>query len=576
MKYLLFFFSFVLLVCLTKGDLPIHALMGDVIGVWEIKETKSMSERAVHCGGGIPNRNLENLSSHLKDYEKFLKRKYGNINKILVKLTMEKIKVANETNPRNKWTYLAVRSVNNNAIIGYWTMVYDEGFEIRLKGRRYFGLFKYEKRPSESCPEAIENKNEKDSRCYKTDPTKTHIGWVLDEQIEETTREKKFQWGCFYGQKDQKTDVSAFVIHNEKKIPEHDNNNLGGEIKSEEEKGLSFSVLTQRANYQKIRLALEKLYGKTKTSLANIYGDIGDKIYGCHKQDIVNLKIRLTLPKNFTWGDPYTDENFNEEVDEQRDCGSCYSISSVYILEKRFEIMSWKKYKKKINIPKLSYQSVISCSPYNQGCDGGFPFLVGKHMYEFGILSESLMKYENNDTVKCKMNIGTYNSSYFYGYYKNKTDDIFYASNYNYINGCYECSNEYDMMNEILMNGPIVAAINATPQLLNLYNLNDKNIVYDTVTNENQVCDVPNEGFNGWQQTNHAIAIVGWGEQTDENNKLVKYWIIRNTWGNKWGYKGYLKFQRGINLAGIESQAVFIDPDFSRGRPKELLAKQQA
>ncbi|SBT00243.1 dipeptidyl aminopeptidase 2 (DPAP2) [Plasmodium malariae] len=273
---------------------------GDVIGVWEIKETKSMSERAVHCGGGIPNRNLENLSSlgdtatpsaaaaaaadgastvathsiayvtthtHLKDYEKFLKRKYGNINKILVKLTMEKIKVANETNPRNKWTYLAVRSVNNNAIIGYWTMVYDEGFEIRLKGRRYFGLFKYEKRPSESCPEAIENKNEKDSRCYKTDPTKTHIGWVLDEQIEETTREKKFQWGCFYGQKDQKTDVSAFVIHNEKKIPEHDNNNLGGEIKSEEEKGLSFSVLTQRANYQKIRLALEKLYGKTKTSL---------------------------------------------------------------------------------------------------------------------------------------------------------------------------------------------------------------------------------------------------------------------------------------------------------------------
>ncbi|SBT81147.1 dipeptidyl aminopeptidase 2, putative [Plasmodium malariae] len=174
------------------------------------------------------------------------------------------------------------------------------------------------------------------------------------------------------------------------------------------------------------------------------------------------------------------------------------------------------------------------------------------------------------------MNIGTYNSSYFYGYYKNKTDDIFYASNYNYINGCYECSNEYDMMNEILMNGPIVAAINATPQLLNLYNLNDKNIVYDTVTNENQVCDVPNEGFNGWQQTNHAIAIVGWGEQTDENNKLVKYWIIRNTWGNKWGYKGYLKFQRGINLAGIESQAVFIDPDFSRGLPKELLAKQQA
>ncbi|ETW41326.1 hypothetical protein PFNF135_04311 [Plasmodium falciparum NF135/5.C10] len=330
---------------------------------------------------------------------------------------------------------------------------------------------------------------------------------------------------------------------------------------------------------------LQKIYGSTQTHLRDIYGRSGERKYGCRKRDILNLKIRLTLPKQFSWGDPFNDENFEENVDDQKDCGSCYSISSVYSLERRFEILFWKKYKKKVNMPRLSHQSILSCSPYNQGCDGGYPFLVGKHMYEYGIIPEQYMHYENNDYNNCIMDMGNYN-------HLNKQNrnikEIYYVSDYNYINGCYECTNEYEMMNEIILNGPIVAAINATSELLNFYNIEDKNVVYDILPKDtHQVCDVPNKGFNGWQQTNHAINIVGWGEQiinqdkiknddannnnNDNNHKLVKYWIIRNTWGKNWGYKGYLKFQRGINLAGIESQAVYIDPDFSRGYPKNIL-----
>jgi hypothetical protein len=34
--------------------------------------------------------------------------------------------------------------------------------------------------------------------------------------------------------------------------------------------------------------------------------------------------------------------------------------------------------------PFLSVTGAISCSRYNQGCNGGYPFLVAKQGHEFG------------------------------------------------------------------------------------------------------------------------------------------------------------------------------------------------
>ena len=39
--------------------------------------------------------------------------------------------------------------------------------------------------------------------------------------------------------------------------------------------------------------------------------------------------------------------------------------------------------------PSLSVQEVLSCSPYSQGCLGGFPYLVGKYLADNGVVSES-------------------------------------------------------------------------------------------------------------------------------------------------------------------------------------------
>jgi len=53
---------------------------------------------------------------------------------------------------------------------------------------------------------------------------------------------------------------------------------------------------------------------------------------------------------------------------------------------------------------------------------------------------------------------------------------------------------------------------------------------------------------------NHGVVIVGWGFST--TGKL--YWIVRNSWGETWGDKGYAYIRGGTNSFGIETIPFFV------------------
>ena len=50
--------------------------------------------------------------------------------------------------------------------------------------------------------------------------------------------------------------------------------------------------------------------------------------------------------------------------------------------------------------------------------------------------------------------------------------------------------------------------------------------------------------------THHFVNMVGYG-----SSGTTQYWIIRNSWGSKWGDNGYIKIaiQEGIGICAIQS-----------------------
>ena len=94
-----------------------------------------------------------------------------------------------------------------------------------------------------------------------------------------------------------------------------------------------------------------------------------------------------------------------------------------------------------------------------------------------------------------------------------------------------------EIMMEIYTRGPVAATINAEP-----------------------IVDYTGGIFTDTQyseETNHIVSIVGWG--TDEETG-VKYWIIRNSWGEYYGELGFLRVEMGKNLLGIEGEVAWATP----------------
>ena len=51
-----------------------------------------------------------------------------------------------------------------------------------------------------------------------------------------------------------------------------------------------------------------------------------------------------------------------------------------------------------------------------------------------------------------------------------------------------------------------------------------------------------------WISLNHAVLLVGYGPG---------YWLVKNSWGTKWGDEGYIKIAKGENNCGIDMQASY-------------------
>jgi hypothetical protein len=93
-------------------------------------------------------------------------------------------------------------------------------------------------------------------------------------------------------------------------------------------------------------------------------------------------------PKSLDWSQ-VAGGAYIPDVLDQGHCGSCYAAAATDAITARARI----KAKGQLNSFTLSTQSVVQCSGHNQGCDGGYPYLVGKFGHEIGFVPAECMQY---------------------------------------------------------------------------------------------------------------------------------------------------------------------------------------
>ncbi|XP_064208021.1 cathepsin S-like isoform X1 [Anguilla rostrata] len=205
---------------------------------------------------------------------------------------------------------------------------------------------------------------------------------------------------------------------------------------------------------------------------------------------------RAPVPHNVDW----RRKGYVTEVKNQGLCGSCWAFSAAGALEGQLM-------KTQGTLVSLSPQNLVDCSyKYgNKGCQGGFMTQAFQYVIENrGIDSEFSYPYTGMEE-QCR-----YDSEL----------RVANCSSYRFL----PKGDEVALKRALATVGPISVAIDAARPNFHFY----RSGVYHDPT-----CT---------QEVNHGVLAVGYGTLNGED-----YWLVKNSWGQRFGEQGYIRMARNKN-----------------------------
>lgn len=285
---------------------------------------------------------------------------------------------------------------------------------------------------------------------------------------------------------------------------------------------------------------------KMKDKLSQLKNDKTSNLY----------KLDISVPDNFDGRTVWS--KYINDIDDQSSCMSCWAYTTLFVLSTRLAIYTKGLYNLKLSVAKMiflkknlhwdnnnpSFDYLDSNDKQHINmCSSNSLLEAWQYLYCFGVCEEKCIGYKAN------VNHG-YTSDFLFG----KSFDICPSTGeeminhridgYYYVPGTaisknllFNSGSEYNIRREIFHWGPCSTVMRVFDDFLNW----DGNGIYKWDSKSKQSSDL-----------GHAIVLIGWGEE-----KGVKYWIVRNSWSNKWGVdNGYFKMIRGINNCEIEENVI--------------------
>jgi len=252
----------------------------------------------------------------------------------------------------------------------------------------------------------------------------------------------------------------------------------------------------------------------------NEYGDMTNRefvsVMNGYKMRTAPSKAPTFLPPSNIGDLPDTvdwrTKGYVTPIKNQGQCGSCWSFSATGSLE-------GQHFKSNSSLVSLSEQNLVDCSTKqgNHGCQGGLMDNAFKYIKEnAGIDTESSYPYEGKND-KCRFNAANVGA----------TDTGFTDI---------KSKSESDLQTAVATVGPIAVAIDASHMSFQLYRTG-----------------VYHEFFCSETRLDHGVLAVGYGSEDSKD-----YWLVKNSWGESWGEKGYIKMSRNRrNNCGIATSASY-------------------